>query len=200
MAWTQTSLISLVSITHRYIFEDGLLFAIGKLETSEFLPSASQRLILARRHGIKHWIKPAVSDLVRGPFTAIPDELCDALGGQTLKMIALAHAAIERARKGLTCFTPAVIHASSCSDNKPCIRGFAFCWTRLAVMIHNNIEPAERLAEIFQKLEGGSIPGMDIVHPACARATLESIRGHWTAAEETAATWIDHISSIVTPV
>ncbi|KDQ05799.1 hypothetical protein BOTBODRAFT_182206 [Botryobasidium botryosum FD-172 SS1] len=193
--WCQDTLIAVLRFAKKYDFPDALAFAKSRLETVAFQPVPSLRLILARRHTIPDWVRPAIRDLIRFPVSAIPPAHIIDLGVHTLHTLALAKEAIARLRTSLTSHIPSVTHGIRCVDMKPCQRGLAFCWTQVNVLVHNT-GVSLTASDVMAKLDEGAISGLELMNPDCLRATLNEIRPLFNQEEIVTMEWVEKLAQI----
>ncbi|KDQ05538.1 hypothetical protein BOTBODRAFT_182471 [Botryobasidium botryosum FD-172 SS1] len=186
---------SILVLSHKFQFPLGLQYAIGVLQTHELALRPAERLHVARRQIVPHWLRPAVLELVQGQMANLTSADAQLLGVETVRLISLAHADIEQVRKGVTSFSPLQGHSLYCHNEDECGEGFVVGWARVGVLVHRPGVPVP-LAEILTQIEHRGVAGLDQMHSLCYQSVLDTARPRFQKEADREAAWVDRIASM----
>jgi hypothetical protein len=134
-------------------------------------------LSLARRHGIPHWIEPAIRDLKDLPlslWSSRPDVM-SYMTLDTYIVIARLREKLQVKRTILALRGPEVVHKPDCQDQKGC--GMVWDLTWMAKVGRKLLHPEDlwrpNLREIRNCAEGMEIPEMS---RSCYDAAMQTLR------------------------
>jgi hypothetical protein len=159
-------LLSVLAITHRFMMDAGVEWAIRALDSLDMEDSLTpaHRLQLSFRYEIKQWILPAVSGLVdrqagRKLLRLISNDDVEQMGVRTYTLIVRGVEAIQAARTSVAITPSAIDHCAQCQINhedRACTRAWHDFWVAtipLIVLAPDHPKPLHSLVDFLKKTD-----------------------------------------------
>jgi hypothetical protein len=183
------NLLSGLEYSIRWIIPDLRLYSIDHLNDHIKFGRihAAIAICLARRHGVPHWIEPAVRVLKDVPLShwSLTPDIASHMTLDTYIVIARLRERLQNKRTILALRGPDVLHKSDCLDQKGC--GMAWDLTWMAKVGRKLLHPEDiwrpSLREIQHCAEAMEIPEMT---RSCFESTMVCLRAAaaWNFEEE----------------